>query len=72
MAFITMILKLFNLLNAHGASTSIDSNVRLDLPKDRGENEQKDNQCYQAIFGSLIYAALATRSDISFGVAALC
>ena len=50
----------------------MDPNVKLDLAEDRGEKELKDIKCYQAIVGSLMYAALATRPDISFAVAALC
>jgi hypothetical protein len=68
----TMILKRFNMQNAHDVSTPMDSNVKLDLAEDQGEKELKDIKGYQAIIGSLIYAALATRPDISFAVAALC
>ena len=50
----------------------MDPNVKLDLAEDRGEKELKDIEGYQAIVGSLMYAALATRPDISFAVAALC
>jgi len=50
----------------------MDPNVNLDLAEDWGEKELKDIKSYQAIVGSLMYAALATRSDISFAVAALC
>jgi len=71
-AFITTILKRFNMQNAHGASTPMDPNVKLDLAEDRGEKELEDIKGYQAIVGSLMYAALATRPDISFAVAALC
>jgi hypothetical protein len=71
-AFFTTILKRFNMPNAHGASTPMDPNVKLDLAEDRGEKEIKDIKGYQEIVGSLMYAALATRPDISFAVAALC
>jgi hypothetical protein len=70
-AFITTILKGFNMQNAHGASTPMDPNVKLDLAEDRGEKELKDTKGYQAIVGSLMYVALATPPDISFAVAAL-
>ena len=70
--FISTILKRFNMQNAHGASTPMDPNVKLDLAEDRGEKELKDINGYQAIVGSLMYAALATRPDILFAVAALC
>jgi hypothetical protein len=71
-AFITTILKRFNMQNAHGALSSMDSNVKLDLAEDRGEKELKDIKGYQTIVGSLMYVALATGPDISFAVTALC
>jgi hypothetical protein len=71
-AFITTILKRFNMHNAHDVSTPMDSNVKLDLAEDWGEKELKYITGYQAIVGSLMYAALATRPNISFAVAALC
>jgi len=71
-AFITTILKRFNMQNAHDVSTPMDPKAKLDLAEDRGEKELKDIKGYQAIVGSLMYAALATRPDISFAVAALC
>jgi len=71
-ACITMIPKRFNMQNAHGASTPMDPNVKLDLAEDLGEKEIKDIKGYQAIVSSLMYAALETRPDISFTVAALC
>jgi hypothetical protein len=71
-AFISAILKRFNMQNAHNVSTPIDPDVKLDLAEDRGENELQDIKGYQAIVGSLMYAAVATRPNISFAVAALC
>jgi len=71
-AFITTILKRFNMQNAHDVSTPMDPIVTLDLAEDQGEKELKDIKGYQAIVGSLMYAALATRPDIPFAVAALC
>jgi len=50
----------------------MDPNVKLDLAEDRGEKELKGIKGYQAIVGSVMYAALATRPEISFAVAALC
>jgi len=50
----------------------MDLNVKLDLAKDRGEKVLKDIKGHQAMVGSLMYAALATRPDISFAVVALC
>jgi len=71
-AFITTSLKRFNMQNAHGTSTPMDTNVKLDLAEDRREKELNDIKGYQAIVGSLMYAALATRTDISCTVTALC
>ena len=50
----------------------MDLNVKLDLAEDREEKELNDIKGYQAILGSLMYAALATWPDISFAVDALC
>jgi len=70
--FITTILKRFNMQTVHDVSTPMDFNVKLDLAVDQGEKEQKDIKGYQAIVGSLMYAELGKRPDISFVVAALC
>jgi hypothetical protein len=45
--------------------------LTLDLAEDWGEKELEDITDYQAVVGSLMYAALATRPDISYAVAAL-
>jgi hypothetical protein len=50
-AFITSILKLFNMQNAHDVSTPMDRNVKLDLAEDRGEKELKDIKGNQVIVG---------------------
>ena len=73
-AYITTIHKRFHMQDAHAVATPMDPNVKLDLADDRGE-KQLDKESvmhYQAIVGSLMYAALATRPDISYAVAALC
>jgi hypothetical protein len=57
--------------NAHHVSTAMDTNVQLDLAEDRGEKDRKYIKGYQAIVGSLMYAARVTRPNISFAVAAL-
>jgi len=69
--YIATILRRFGMENTHGASTPMDRNVKLDLPEDWGEKELDDITDYQAVMGSLIYAALATQPDISYAVAAL-
>jgi len=70
-AYITTILRWFGMENSHGVSTPTDPNVQLDLADDRGEKELEDITDYQAVVGSLMYAALATGPDISYVVAAL-
>jgi len=45
-AFITMILKQFNMQNADSTSTSMDRNVKLDLAEDRGEKQLRDIKGY--------------------------
>jgi hypothetical protein len=70
-AVITTIFKRFKTQNAHYVSTPRDAHAMLDLAEDRGEEELKDIQGYQAIVRSLKYVALSTRPDISFAVVAL-
>jgi len=69
--YITIILRRSGIEHTHGVSTPMDPNVKLDLAQDRGEKELKDITDYQAVVGSLMYTALATRPDISYAVAAL-
>jgi len=71
-ALITTIPKWFNMQNAPDVSPPMDPNVKLDLAQGQGEKYLNDIKGYKAIRGSLMYAALITRPDISFAVAALC
>ena len=48
----------------------MNTSVRLDLAEELGEREV-DPKEYQAVVGSLMYIALATRPDIAFTVSAL-
>jgi len=68
--FIDTILNRFHMEAAHGAATPLDDKVKLDLSEEEGDGED-DPKLYQAIVGSLMYLAHATRPDISFAVAAL-
>jgi hypothetical protein len=72
-AYITTILRRFGMDHSHGVSMPMDPNVKLDLPEDRGEKEleQEDITDYQAVVGSLMYAALGTWPNILYAVAAL-
>jgi len=70
-AYITTILRRFGMEQTHRVSTPIDPNIKLDLAEDRQEKELEDITDYQAVVRSLMYAALATRPDISYALAAL-
>ena len=72
-AYIATILRRFGMEHTHIVSTPMDPNVKLDLAEDRGEKEleQEDITDDQAVVGSLMYATLATRPDISCAVTAL-
>ena len=50
-------------------STSADPNVR--LTKDDGISKAVNPELYQSMVGSLLYAGIATRSDISHAVGAV-
>jgi hypothetical protein len=64
-AYITTILRRFGMEHNGSVPAPIDPNVKLDLAKDRGEMEPKAIPDYQAVMGLLMYAALATRPNIS-------
>jgi len=70
-AYITSILRRFGMEHTHDVSTPMNPSVQLDLAKNQGEKELDDITDYQAVVGSLMYAALATQQDISYVVAAL-
>jgi len=72
MAFIIASLKRFNIRNAYDVSTPMNHNVKWNLAEHWGEKKLTDTTGYDPVVGSLIYAALATRPDISFAVSALC
>jgi len=57
--------------NTHDVSKPIDPNVILDLTYDWGQKQLTDITDYQAVMESVMYAALATRPDISYVVASL-
>jgi hypothetical protein len=64
------LLRRLGLSEANGVATPMDHGVRLDVAE--GEMLSLENQgLYLSIVGSLMYAAMATRPDISFAVAAL-
>jgi len=61
----------FSMEHTHDVSTPKDPNVELDLAENQGEKELEAITDYQAVLGSLMYAARATGIDISYAVAAL-
>jgi hypothetical protein len=72
-SFIATILNRFHMQDTHGIVTPMDSNVKLHLADDRWEKklEKESVKHYQGFVGSLMYAALTTRPDISYRVAAV-
>jgi len=72
-AFITTILKRFHIQDAHVLASPMDPNVKLHLADVWGKKELDTESVkhYQALVGSLMYAALAMRPNISYAVAAL-
>jgi len=72
-SFIATLLNRFHIQDTHGITTTMDSNVKLDLADDRWEKKlDKDSvKHYQGFVGSLMYAVLTTRPDISYTVAAV-
>ena len=66
--YITTILRRFSMEHTHGVSTPTDPNITLDLAEHQREKEFEDITDYQAVVGTLMYAALATRADISYEV----
>ena len=70
-ACITTILRRFGMEHTHGVSTPMDPNITLDLAEDLGEKKLDDITDYQAVMGSLMYAAHATQPDNLYAVAAL-
>jgi len=62
--YFTTILERFGLENAHPVLTPMAVNLQLD----RLESATVDSQLYQSMLGSLMYAAICTRPDISFAV----
>ena len=71
-ACIITILRRFGMEYTHHVSMPMHPKVNLDLAEDQGEKELEDITDYQAVMGSLMYAALATRQDILYALAALC
>ena len=67
--YIGKIMRKYKLQDCKTVSTPMDLNVK--LVKDDGYSKPVGVVQYQSMVGSLIYAAIATRPDISYAVAAL-
>jgi hypothetical protein len=68
--YINTIVRRFQLQDARDAVSPMDPHVDLDNPNCE-DKQIKDQTLYQSMVGSLMYAALGTRPDISFCVAVL-
>lgn len=67
--YIEKLLGRYGLKDANLVSTPMDLNVK--LVANDGQSKPVDQIKYQSIVGSLLYAAVATRADISHGVGVL-
>jgi len=67
--YIDSILRRFHMEDANSAPTPLHHKTRLDI--DISTDREADSTMYQAIVGSLIYAATSTWPDIANAVAAL-
>jgi len=67
--FIDSILRRSDMETAHGAATPLDAKVKIDLAAEEDDGEVDAKSC-QAIVGSRMYIAHATRPANSFAVAA--
>ena len=67
--YILRLLKWFRMEDAKPVSTPADISVK--LTKDDGVSKEVDSTEYQSLVGSLLYAAIATRPDISQAVGAV-
>ena len=67
-AYIDSVLHRYGMENANPGLTTLDHKTRLDIVRNDSEADQ---ELYQSIVGSLMYAAQGTRPDIAYTIAAL-
>jgi hypothetical protein len=67
--YVNDIIARFGMQDAFDVPTPLDPDVKLDAADG---SKPADTRRYQSIVGSLMYAALGTRPDIAYAVAALC
>ena len=69
-SYIESLLRRFKMMDAYGVDTPIDNHVTLDIAED-DTDKPIDQTEYLALVGSLMYAAIGTRPDISYAVGLL-
>ena len=69
-SYIESLLRRFKMTDAYGVDTLIDNHVSLDIAA-KDTDRLIDQTEYLAIVGSLMYAAIGTRPDISYAVGLL-
>ena len=67
-SYISKVLERFGMLSSSPVSTPLDSHVKLNIPSSSSPSPDVSNFPYAAVIGSLMYAAIATRPDISHAV----
>ncbi|KAM9842570.1 uncharacterized protein ACBR49_013979 [Aulostomus maculatus] len=67
--YVEAILQKYGMDNANAVATPADTNVK--LRKSDGVSKPVDQNIYQSMVGSLLYAAMATRPDIAQAVSAV-
>ena len=67
-SYIESLLRRFRMTDTYGADTPIDIHVSLDITTDNTDNPIDQTE-YLALVGSLMYAAIGTRPDISYAQA---
>ena len=68
-SYVENALKWFNLQNANSTQTPLPANIHIELSKEVSSSEQ--TSLYQQMIGTLMYASLGTRPDISYAVTRL-
>ena len=67
-SYISKVLERFGMLSSSPVSTPLDPHVKLNVPSTSIPSSDSTNFPYAAAIGSLMYAAIATRPDISHAV----
>lgn len=73
-AYVNEIIQRFHMENSHSVSTPLNPGVKLTLDMKPGNDEERDhmrNYPYRSLVGSIMYAMICTRPDISTAVGKL-